>query len=152
MQTSFPSTRRWFCWASLAAALTLSGCQQQPLASAEPIPPELAARLAAEPAACDRYRDQYVLAFQQHVSALSRDDQVAAERARDQLRRLRRELQEQGMGVEACSRPRCIIEPLQGGKLDSWCGFRLADQTGARLYRWVAWPPTEARPRTEELP
>lgn len=152
MQMYFPWTRRWLCWASLAAALAVAGCQQRPLAGAASVPPELAARLAAEPAACEGYRDQYVRAFQQHVAALSRDDQAGTARARDTLRRLRRDLDSQGVEVEACSRPRCIIEPLQGGKLESWCGFRLSDRTGARLYRWVAWPPTDGSERTEESP
>jgi len=152
MQTYFPWTRRWLCWASLAAALAVAGCQQRPLAEVASVPPELAARLAAEPAACEDYRDQYVRAFMQHVAALSDDDQAGTERARDTLRRLRRDLESQGVEAEACSRPRCIIEPLQGGKLDSWCGFRLSDRTGARLYRWVAWPTTDGSERTEESP
>ncbi|WP_194864370.1 hypothetical protein [Alloalcanivorax profundimaris] len=83
---------------------------------------------------------------------MSRHDEAARERAREALRRLRRDLAGQGLDADACSRPRCIIEPLQGGKLDSWCGFRLPDREGPNLYRWVAWPPPRGAARTEESP
>ncbi|MBL7251915.1 hypothetical protein ACLD02_13485 [Alloalcanivorax sp. C16-2] len=151
MRMSFPSTRPWLCWASLLGLL-LTGCRHGPAPAGGDIPAELAARLAAEPAACEDYRNHYVRAFHRHVAAMSRHDEAARERAREALRRLRRDLAGQGLDADACSRPRCIIEPLQGGKLDSWCGFRLPDREGPNLYRWVAWPPPRGAARTEESP
>ncbi|MFP1682329.1 hypothetical protein ACLD0W_07430 [Alloalcanivorax sp. C16-1] len=151
MRTCFPWTRPWRCWASLTGLLLLGGCQLAPANGGDGLPAELAARLAAEPAACGAYRDDYVRAFHRHVAALSRHDDAARERAGEALRRLRRDLAEQGLDADTCSRPRCIIEPLQGGKLDSWCGFRLADRDGPNLYRWVTWPPSGGAP-TEESP
>lgn len=118
------------------------------MAGAASIPAELAARLAAEPAVCEDYRDQYVRAFRRHVAAISQHDDAGREQARDTLRRLRLGLADEGVDVDSCSRPRCIIEPLQGGKLDSWCGFRLPNPDGPNLYRWVAWLP----PGAEESP
>ncbi|MCC4308267.1 MAG: hypothetical protein ABGX87_05595 [Alcanivorax sp.] len=150
MRTCFPWTRPWRCWASLLGLL-LAGCQSAPPAGGA-LPAELAARLAAEPAACAAYRDDYVRAFHRHVAALSRHDDAARERASEALHRLRRDLAARGLDADACSRPRCIIEPLQGGKLDSWCGFRLADRDGPHLYRWVAWPPPRGTARAEESP
>ncbi|GAA5111450.1 isopropylmalate isomerase [Alloalcanivorax gelatiniphagus] len=150
MRTCCRWTRPWLCWISLAVAL-LAGCRHGPPADGG-IPAELATRLAAEPAACQAYRNHYVRAFHRHVAALSRHDEAAETGARQELERLRRELADQGLDADQCSRPRCIIEPLQGGKLDSWCGFRLPDRDGPNLYRWVAWPPPGGAARTEESP
>jgi hypothetical protein len=57
------------------------------------------------------------------------------------LAQARQALLDAGQDENACQKPYCIIQPKAGGRLDSYCGYRVADPTGNELYRWVPWTP-----------
>ncbi|WP_018403847.1 hypothetical protein [Marinobacter gelidimuriae] len=96
--------------------------------------------LAAEPDVCQIYREAYVSGFRANVEAIAEDDPVAGKMAQAQLEYSRQLLLDQGLSGPDCTRPYCIIEPLQNGKLDSWCGFRLDADQGEELYQWLSYP------------
>lgn len=60
----------------------------------------------------------------------------------DRLERARQGLAAVGIAENECDKPLCIIEPKANGRLESYCGYRLDDETGAALYRWVRWKPS----------
>ncbi|MBZ2168605.1 isopropylmalate isomerase [Marinobacter sp. F4216] len=98
------------------------------------------ARLAAEPAVCRSYREVYVAGFRENVSALADEDRVAGATAKAKLDESRSLLHREGLSGSDCARPYCIIEPLQNGQLDSWCGFRIDADEGEELYQWLSYP------------
>lgn len=95
--------------------------------------------LAAEPQACGEYRRLYVQGFRANVTALSVSDDAFKSEAETLLCQSTDLLDDAGIKKSACSRPYCIIEPLQGGRLDSWCGFRIPADQGEELYQWLNW-------------
>ncbi|TGN40704.1 isopropylmalate isomerase [Marinobacter confluentis] len=95
--------------------------------------------LADEPKACGQYRRLYVQGFKANVAALSDSDDALKSEAERLLRQSTDLLDAAGVEQRDCSRPYCIIEPLQGGRLDSWCGFRIAADEGEELYQWLNW-------------
>lgn len=95
--------------------------------------------LAVEPQACERYRSLYVQGFKANVEALSASDDALKSEAEALLRQSNDLLDDAGIEQSDCSRPYCIIEPLQGGRLDSWCGFRIPADEGDELYQWLNW-------------
>ncbi|WP_420389243.1 isopropylmalate isomerase [Marinobacter sp.] len=95
--------------------------------------------LAAESEACGRYRDLYVQGFETNVAALSESDSSLKARAETLLKQSTYVLNEAGIEQQDCSRPYCIIKPLQNGRLESWCGYRIAADQGEELYQWLNW-------------
>lgn len=96
-------------------------------------------RLSSDPQACQSYRQAYVDGFEDNVNALAQDDDVGQARAGKALVLARDRLQAAGLSEPDCARPYCIIEPLQDGKLDTWCGYRLDADRGEELYQWLDW-------------
>lgn len=96
--------------------------------------------LASEPQACSDYRRLYVQGFRANVEALSVSDDRLKVKAEALLDQSKERLADADVEAQACSRPYCIIEPLQGGRLDSWCGFRIPADEGDELYQWLNWP------------
>lgn len=95
--------------------------------------------LADEPAACGDYRELYVQGFRANVAAISEEDPELKSESRELLRQSAGVLDGAEVPQQACLRPYCIIEPLQGGRLDSWCGFRIPADEGDELYQWLNW-------------
>lgn len=122
------------CWASalLPALLGLAGCAGLPGAGSGPgaAPPQ--------PAACDAYVEAWVGHFRANVARL---DGQAREAPLAALERARLALADQGIAEDSCRRPFCIIQPRAGGRLDSYCGYRVAGGADGELYRWVPWTP-----------
>ena len=95
--------------------------------------------LQAEPAVCNAYREAYVDGFKAHVEGLSEKQDARKQEGLDGLKKSQDLLARNGLSKEDCSRPLCIIEPQQGGKLDSWCGYRVTKTDGPELYQWFEW-------------
>ncbi|TQF00604.1 MAG: hypothetical protein FKY71_02445 [Spiribacter salinus] len=57
--------------------------------------------------------------FKTNVEALSEPDDALKSRAKGLLQQSTDVLAAAGIQAQACSRPYCIIEPLQKGQLDS---------------------------------
>lgn len=95
--------------------------------------------LERTPAVCQSYRQAYVRGFHDNVQALAVNDVSGQEQAQLYLSDSREILAESGLSETDCSRPYCIIEPLQNGRLASWCGYRLDADEGADLYQWLDW-------------
>ncbi|MBE0485014.1 MAG: isopropylmalate isomerase [Marinobacter sp.] len=100
--------------------------------------------LASQPQVCANYRELYVQGFRQNVAGLSKADERLQSQARENLEQSRMLLRQAGLSPTDCARPHCIIEPLQGGRLDSWCGYRLAADRGEELYQWLDWETVQA--------
>jgi hypothetical protein len=83
---------------------------------------------------CRDYAAAWVERFRGHVARLDRGAKEAGE---ERLQRARERLAAERVDEAACARPYCIVRPLGDGRLDSWCGYRVADPTGAELYRWI---------------
>ena len=127
----------------------VAGCASQPpsptvsSAGLEAVAPSVNAQqrlreqLAQEPAQCHDYRRSFVNAFAANVQGLSLDDENLQADAQTQFDAAREQLQQAGVARSECRLPRCIIEPLQGGKLTYWCGFRLAGREGEAVNQWV---------------
>jgi len=96
-------------------------------------------KLASQPQVCAVYRANYVAGFEQNVAGLSRSDAGMQKEAAELLTQSMTMLSDAGLSPEDCSRPYCIIEPLQEGRLDSWCGYRLNADKGEELYQWLDW-------------
>ncbi|MBW4977123.1 isopropylmalate isomerase [Marinobacter adhaerens] len=101
-------------------------------------------RLSSDPQACQTYREAYVRGFRENVSALAQSDQAGQAEAARQLSQARERLLAAGLSEPDCARPYCIIEPLQEGKLETWCGYRLDADRGEELYQWLDWETVQA--------
>jgi hypothetical protein len=119
------------CWASVFALVAIAGCS----ATAPPAAPKSSLALAGGQF-CDDFVEAWVGHFQANVRKL--DGQQTAPLAQE-LRRARQALAEAGQDEAACRRPFCIVQPRAGGRMDSYCGYRVADADGNELYRWVPW-------------
>lgn len=150
MWTCFPCNRHWRCWPVMisravvpVALLALAGCSALPGLGEDPLKAELEARLASEPAACADYRAAYVAGFETHVQGLSVDQQALTQQGLERLASSRAILAASGLERADCTRPHCIIEPLDAGKLDSWCGYRLDRSDGPEVFQWFEWSTVE---------
>lgn len=123
----------------LIPVLLMTGCSTHQEISQGANVQSFRQKLASQPQVCTAYRANYVAGFEQNVAALSRSDNRMQEEAADLLAQSKTLLYEAGLSPEDCSRPYCIIEPLQEGKLDSWCGYRLDADQGEELYQWLDW-------------
>lgn len=120
------------CWVSALALVAVVGCSAT-------APQQAAQRAgAANGALCTAFVDAWVGHFQANVARL--DGQRVASLDQN-LAQARQALQAAGQDEDACEKPYCIIQPKAGGRLDSYCGYRVADQSGNELYRWVPWTP-----------
>lgn len=124
----------WRCSLSLAL-VTLVGCAASSNNAGRAAMQD---QLSAEPALCQNYRSAWVSLFKANVQAMSNDTTLAGN-YQASLDQVRQQMREAGVDAEACSKPYCMIQPLQGGKLDSYCGYRLAAREGNDLYQWVPW-------------
>ncbi len=150
MWTCFPCNRHWRCWPVMisravvpVALLALAGCSALPGLGEDPLKAELEARLASEPAACADYRAAYVAGFETHVQGLSVDQQALTQQGLERLESSRAILAANDLARTDCTRPHCIIEPLDAGKLDSWCGYRLDRSDGPEVFQWFEWSKVE---------
>ena len=92
----------------------------------------------SEPKECSAYRNAWVALFKANVSSVSNGTPLP-EHLDESLNRSRQKMITAGVTESDCNMPYCMIQPLQGGKLDSYCGYRLAADGGSELYRWVPW-------------
>lgn len=135
MRTSSIWHSVWLCSVSAVLLAGLIGCAGQTQQSRHG---EARAQLAAEPPLCQQLRSAWVGNFKANVAALSADE--APEPApRMQLASVREQLRQAGLDETQCTKPYCIIQPLSGGKLDSYCGYRIAAYQGDTIYQWVPW-------------
>lgn len=131
--------------AALAISVSLLGCAAQPEMKAGGENRELLVEtLAHTPAACHTYRQAYVRGFRDNVKALAAENDDAQSRAQQHLSESRQQLASAGLAEADCARPYCIIEPLQNGRLDTWCGYRLDADEGEELYQWLDWETVQA--------
>jgi len=118
------------CLASVLS-LCLSACASQPGGVA---PPEL----PRQSPLCEQYVTAWVGHFKANVARL---DGVQREVSGIELDRSRQALELADIDERSCRRPLCIIQPQAGGRLDSYCGYRVANGTTEALYRWIPWTP-----------
>lgn len=123
----------------LLVALGVAGCSSLPLGSVNTPKAALMEDLHSEPPACSAYREAYVGGFETHVEGLSEKQVAREQEGKETLARSQELLARNGLDRDDCTRPLCIIEPLQGGKLDSWCGYRVMKTDGTELYQWFEW-------------
>lgn len=120
------------CWVSALALVAVVGCSAT-------APQQAAQRAgAANGALCTAFVDAWVGHFQANVARLDGQRVASLDQS---LAQARSALQAAGQDEDACEKPYCIIQPKAGGRLDSYCGYRVADQSGNELYRWVPWTP-----------
>jgi len=117
----------------------VTGCSSLPFGSASAPKAALMEELESEPTACIAYRQAYVDGFKAHVEGLSEKLDVRKREGIEGLKMSQELLARNGLDKSDCTRPLCIIEPLQGGKLDSWCGYRVMKTDGPELYQWLEW-------------
>lgn len=130
---------------ALAISVSILGCSAQPEIKASGENREqFVEALGLTPAACHAYRQAYVRGFRDNVSALAADNDEAQSKAQQQLAKSRQQLADAGLLEADCARPYCIIEPLQNGQLDTWCGYRLDADEGEELYQWLDWETVQA--------
>jgi hypothetical protein len=96
------------------------------------------AQLAAEPLLCQSFRTAWVNNFKANVAAMSVDG-LPPNGPELLLADVRDEMREAGLDEGQCTRPYCMIQPLAGGKLDSYCGYRIDATQGEDIYQWVPW-------------
>lgn len=126
--------RAWPCSARTGAAastlLMLAACAagggQRPAGAPSPA-------ADSAPPACREYVAAWVARFRDNVAHLDGREDAGTRR----LHEARARLAHDGIAETACERPYCIIRPLGDGRLDSWCGYRAPDPSGAELYRWI---------------
>lgn len=121
------------CWASALALVAVAGCSA-PAPSHGPSP----AAGVAGGALCEVFVEAWVGHFQANVAKLDGQQTASLDQA---LAQARQALNDAGQDEAACRRPFCIVQPKAGGRLDSYCGYRIADPGGNELYRWVPWTP-----------
>ncbi|MBD9482037.1 hypothetical protein IB229_03570 [Pseudomonas sp. PDM14] len=119
------------CWASALLVVVLAGCASPPA----PVP--VVARPAASPP-CTAFVDAWVGHFRANVARLDGQARAVPEQ---KLLEARQGLARAGVAEGDCEKPFCVVQPEAGGRLDSYCGYRVDDPTGAELYRWVPWTP-----------
>ncbi len=91
--------------------------------------------VAALPPAGGEVCQAYARTWVDHFRASVADSGVAASEQR--LLAARTQLAAQGINEAECELPYCMIVPLSGGRLDSYCGYRRPDPSGRELYQWV---------------
>lgn len=123
--------RAWRCSAASVAVLLLAGCATDGGRHA-PSPAAAGSVDAATP--CGEYVAAWVGRFRGNVAVL---DGGVADAREERLQQARARLSRDGVDEASCERPYCIVRPLADGRLDSWCGYRVPDPTGAQLYRWI---------------
>ena len=150
MWTCFQWNRRWHCWPVMirralvpSVVLALGGCAMLPGGGESELQAGLRAELASKPAACADYRAAYVAGFETHVEGLSVDQQALTQKGLERLKSSRAILEANNLERSDCTLPHCIIEPLQAGKLDSWCGFRVDRSDGPEVFQWFEWSKVE---------
>lgn len=121
------------CWASALALVAVAGCS----ATAPSHGPSPAAGVAGGEL-CEVFVEAWVGHFQANVAKLDGQQTASLDQALGQARQA---LNDAGQDEAACRRPFCIVQPKAGGRLDSYCGYRIADPGGNELYRWVPWTP-----------
>lgn len=120
------------CWASALVLVAVAGCSAT-------APQQTAQRPGvANGALCTAFVDAWVGHFQANVARLDGQRVASLDQS---LAQARQALQAAGQDENACQKPYCIIQPKAGGRLDSYCGYRVADRSGNELYRWVPWAP-----------
>ena len=151
MQTFFPLTKWSSCSARLlfslviGSGLGLAGCvSSQSSVGDNDNRSAFLTKLADDPAACKTYRDGYVRGFKRNVLALAQGSDADQVEAAQSLADVQAGLQGAGLTEADCSKPYCIIEPLQNGQLDSWCGYRIDADEGNDLYQWLDWDTVQA--------
>lgn len=118
------------CLPSALLVAALAGCS-----SMAPVP--VAQQPAASPS-CAEFVDAWVGHFRANVARLDGQARTLPEQ---QLREARDGLARAGVMESDCQRPFCVVRPEAGGRLSSYCGYRVPDPTGAELYHWVPWTP-----------
>lgn len=104
---------------------------------------QLRASLENEPVACADYRATYVEGFELHVQGISTGQESLKRKGLEQLENSRSLLAANNLEAEKCSRPHCIIKPRDGGRLISWCGYRVERSNGEALFQWFEWSKVE---------
>ncbi|TAN16486.1 MAG: hypothetical protein EPN35_09980 [Rhodanobacter sp.] len=115
----------WRCSILSVAAAVLSACAAVP-------PPRV---VATPPLAGGEVCHAYVRTWVNHFRASVADSGVAA--SERQLLAARAQLSAQAIDAADCELPNCMIVPLSGGRLDSYCGYRRLDPSRRELYQWV---------------
>lgn len=127
------------CWTSALLALALAGCAGTPTDLAGNAGSGNGRGPAAQHPACAVLVDAWVEHFQANVRRL---DGQQLDGLGHQLQQARQGLAAAGIAEDSCHKPMCIIEPKANGRLESYCGYRIDDESGAALYRWVRWEPS----------
>lgn len=120
------------CWASALALVAVAGCSATAPSHAPPT------ASGSDNARCEAFVDAWVGHFQANVAKLDGQRVASLDQS---LAQARQALLEAGQDESTCQRPYCIVLPKAGGRLDSYCGDRVADPSGNELYRWVPWTP-----------
>ena len=129
-------------WISGLLAMTLAGCAATPPlgggAGGQGAASQSSLNQPSQHSACIALVDAWAENFQANVRRLDGQQQVLDQR----LEQARLRLAAAGIAEESCNKPMCIIEPKANGRLESYCGYRFDDESGAALYRWVRWKPS----------
>lgn len=130
------STWKRVCLCSLSlGVIVLAGCAAGPTREGQAA---MQTRLSSEPAMCREFRNTWVSLFKANVQAMSSETPLPASYQQN-LEAVRAQMMAAGADPQACSKPNCMIDPLPGGKLDSYCGYRVTATHGEDLYQWVPW-------------
>lgn len=115
-------------YSTLSVLLTLlAACATAPASAPRDATP------AQSPASdvCHAHAQAWVTHFRAHVAG------VGLDRAESRLQQARAQLAAEGVAENACELPYCMVVPLAGGRLDTYCGYRRPDPSGRELYRWT---------------
>lgn len=121
------------CWRSGAGVLLLGllvGCASEGVHS-----PAATSPIRTQSAACQLHAQAWVTHFRASVAV--REDRAAAGALQRQAH-ARAQLDRQPPDA-ACYKPYCLIQPKAEGRLDTYCGYKVPDPSGAELYRWIPW-------------
>ena len=121
------------CWISALLLVAIAGCS-----ATAPSTRSASALRPAGSELCEVFVEAWVGHYKAHVAKLDGQDTSSLD---EQLRAARQALSAAGQEETACQLPFCIIQPKAGGRLDSYCGYRVADPSGKEIYRWVPWVP-----------
>ncbi|UTW08916.1 hypothetical protein [Pseudomonas benzenivorans] len=122
-------------WASALVLVAVAGCSTK----APHRGPSPAVDVAGGDL-CEVFVAAWVGHFQAKVARLDGQQVASFDQV---LRQARQALNDAGQNEAACRRPFCIVQPRAGGRLDSYCGYRIADPGGSELYRWMPWAPAK---------